>query len=76
MHGRVPQWALTFRLAILPSGISLSGFSSSRLTGTDCQNRLAPQTFEALQLLKHAYCTSTLSVDDEIKNWDSEDDKA
>ena len=40
------------------------------------------QTFEALQLLMHVYCTLTLSVDDETKedefafgNWDSEDDK-
>ena len=63
---------------------SWSGFSSSGLTGTDCQNHLAPLTFEALQLLKHAYCTLTLSVDDEIEedgefafgNWDSEDDEA
>ena len=30
-------------------------FSSGGLTGTNCRNKLLPQTFEALQLLKNAY---------------------
>ena len=45
-------------------------FSSSGLTGTDCRNRLSPEVFEALQLLKHAYRTDTITVEDEIKDGD------
>ena len=30
-------------------------FSSAGITGTDRHNRLAPKTFEALQILKSAY---------------------
>ena len=30
-------------------------FSSAGITGMDCRNRLAPKTFEALQILKSAY---------------------
>ena len=79
-------WAKIARdyLAIQGSAVPCErAFSSSGLTGTDRRNRLAPQVFEALQLLKHAYRTLTFTVEDEIeegdrymyKEWESEDDE-
>lgn len=79
-----PTWAKIARdyLAIQGSAVPCErAFSSSGLTGTDRRHRLSPQTFEALQLLKHAYRTTVISVDAEIRedadvvfgNWDSEE---
>jgi hypothetical protein len=43
-------------LAILGSATaSERAFSNGSLTATKCRNRLAPTTFEALQILKSAY---------------------
>ena len=57
-------------------------FSSGGLTGTDRRNRLTPQAFEALQLIKHAYGTMTFTVKDEIQEsqdsfdgWVSDDEE-
>jgi hypothetical protein len=79
-------WAKIARdyLAIQGSAVPCERvFSSSGVTGTDRRNRLTPQVFEALQLLKHAYHTATFTVEDEIeetngymfKEWESEDDE-
>ena len=38
-------------------------FSSGGTTGTAKRNRLKPATFEALQLLKSAYCNRHLAAD-------------
>ena len=42
-------------------------FSSSSITSTDHHNRLAPDIFEALQILKYSYKTGTVLSDSEIK---------
>ena len=81
-----PTWAKIAQeyLAIQGSAVPCEqAFSSSGLTGTDHSNHLSPQTFEALQLLKHAYNTSVISVNAEIREdadvafgyWDSEDEE-
>ena len=41
-------------------------FSSSGITSTERQNHLNPETFEAIQLLKHGYKTNTISATMEI----------
>lgn len=43
-------------------------FSSGGLTGTARRNRLAPDAFEALQLLKSAYRTGHLAADNEAQS--------
>jgi hypothetical protein len=45
-------------------------FSSGGITGTDCWNRLTPQMFECLQLLKHVYSLSMMTVLEEPSNGD------
>ena len=54
-------------LAIQGSAVpSERAFSSGALTDTLQRNRLCPDTFEALQLLKNAYKTGLINVSDEV----------
>ena len=50
-------------LAIQGSAVaSERAFSSGKITGTARRNRLKPETFEALQLLKDGYRTGLVDV--------------
>jgi len=44
-------------------------FSNASLTDTKQRNRLAPETFEALQILKSAYCNRHMSAPAEAEKY-------
>ncbi|KIJ37042.1 hypothetical protein M422DRAFT_178454, partial [Sphaerobolus stellatus SS14] len=66
-------------LAIQGSAVaSERTFSSAGITGTDQRNRLLPETFEALQILKSGYKNGFISAETDtansIKFWQAEED--
>ncbi|KIJ48109.1 hypothetical protein M422DRAFT_163178, partial [Sphaerobolus stellatus SS14] len=79
-QGQYPTLAKIARdyLAIQGSAVaSERTFSSAGITGTDRRNRLRPETFEALQVLKSGYRNGFISAETDadkfVKLWQDED---